>query len=132
MRVLFRSRLRTWPRRSTSLTRVSETGYELVPLLANHALPEWPVHLLYPQSRFRSNLVRTYLEYCERHIEEVERACRVSATGSTVQSAAQVLKCSKTNRWTRESVGPSTPTVRSEESSVGKAWVITCKSRWSL
>lgn len=60
-------------------SRAIEEG-RLVTLLANHALPEWPVHLLYPQSRFRSNLVRTYLEYCERHIDEVERACRVCST----------------------------------------------------
>ena len=47
----------------------------LAALLPDHPLPEWPVHLLYPQSRFRSNLVRTYLDYCQSHIHQVQAAC---------------------------------------------------------
>lgn len=48
---------------------------KLVPLLQEHLLPEWPVHLLYPQSRYRSNLVRTYLDYCQSNIRQVQAAC---------------------------------------------------------
>ncbi|QEI06838.1 LysR family transcriptional regulator [Pigmentiphaga aceris] len=47
----------------------------LVAILEAYPCPEWPVHLLYPQSRFRSNLVRTYLEYCQLNIGEVQAAC---------------------------------------------------------
>ncbi|MGN6454645.1 MAG: LysR family transcriptional regulator [Achromobacter mucicolens] len=47
----------------------------LVALLPDHPLPEWPVHLLYPQSRLRSNLVRTYLDYCQNNIRQVHAAC---------------------------------------------------------
>lgn len=47
----------------------------LVALLEGYPLPEWPVHLLYPQSRFRSNVVRAYLDYCQANISAVQIAC---------------------------------------------------------
>lgn len=51
----------------------------LVHLLPQYPLPEWPIHLLYPSHRHPSSLVRTYLDFCEKHLPDVIRACEVTA-----------------------------------------------------
>lgn len=50
----------------------------LIHLLRQHPLPEWPVHLLYPSHRHPSTLVRTYLDFCEKHLPDVMRACEIA------------------------------------------------------
>lgn len=52
---------------------------QLVPLLPQYPLPEWPIHLIYPPHRYRSTLVRTYLEFCETYLPLVVRACTIDA-----------------------------------------------------
>ncbi|MGH8080064.1 MAG: LysR substrate-binding domain-containing protein [Lysobacter sp.] len=52
----------------------------LVRLLPGYPLPEWPLHLLYPPHRYRSTLVRTYLEFCEAQLPSIVRACAIDAS----------------------------------------------------
>jgi DNA-binding transcriptional LysR family regulator len=47
----------------------------LVPLLPQHPLPEWPIHLLYPPHRHQSTIVRAYLDFCQGHLPEIVQAC---------------------------------------------------------
>jgi DNA-binding transcriptional LysR family regulator len=51
----------------------------LVPLLPQHPLPEWPIHLLYPPHRHQSSIVRAYLDFCQGHLPEIVQACAVGA-----------------------------------------------------
>ena len=51
----------------------------LVPLLPQHPLPEWPIHLLYPPHRHQSTIVRAYLDFCQSHLPEIVQACAVGA-----------------------------------------------------
>lgn len=50
---------------------------KLLPLLTEHPLPEWPIHLLYPQHRHPSTIVRTYLSFCQQYLPTLIDACRV-------------------------------------------------------
>lgn len=52
----------------------------LVPLLADYALPDCPLNLLYPAHRHPSAVVRTYLEYCRRRIPWLVDACTPATT----------------------------------------------------
>ncbi|KGM33112.1 LysR family transcriptional regulator [Inquilinus limosus] len=52
----------------------------LVPLLPDHPLPEWALHLLYPPHRHPSRIVRTYLDFCQAWLPNVARACTINAT----------------------------------------------------
>jgi len=47
----------------------------LVPLLPRYPLPEWPVTLLYPRHRYRSTIVRAYLDFCQNYVSNIVRAC---------------------------------------------------------
>jgi DNA-binding transcriptional LysR family regulator len=47
----------------------------LVPLLPQHPLPEWPIHLLYPPQRHQSTIVRTYLDFCQSYLPKIVQAC---------------------------------------------------------
>jgi len=47
----------------------------LVRLLPQYALPEWPIHLLYPPYRRQSTIVRAYLDYCQSHLPDIVQAC---------------------------------------------------------
>jgi DNA-binding transcriptional LysR family regulator len=51
----------------------------LVPLLPQHPLPEWPIHLLYPPHRHQSTIVRAYLDFCQGHLPEIVQACAIGA-----------------------------------------------------
>jgi DNA-binding transcriptional LysR family regulator len=48
----------------------------LVPLLRQHPLPEQPINLLYPSHRHPSTIVRTYLDFCQRHRPTILQACQ--------------------------------------------------------
>jgi DNA-binding transcriptional LysR family regulator len=54
----------------------------LVPLLPQHRLPEWPLHLVYPPHRHPSTIVRTYLDFCQAYLPNVIRACDIGASPS--------------------------------------------------
>lgn len=56
-----------------------ESG-RLVPLLADHPLPQASLNLLYPAHRHPSAVVRTYLEYCCRRIPWLRDACTPAST----------------------------------------------------
>jgi DNA-binding transcriptional LysR family regulator len=47
----------------------------LLPLLPQHPLPEWPLHLLYPPHRHQSTIVRTYLDFCQSYLPKIVQAC---------------------------------------------------------
>ncbi|MGL4963860.1 MAG: LysR family transcriptional regulator [Inquilinus sp.] len=49
----------------------------LVPLLPQHKLPEWPLHLVYPPHRHPSTIVRTYLDFCQGWLPTIARACDI-------------------------------------------------------
>jgi len=49
----------------------------LVPLLPQHRLPEWPLHLVYPPHRHPSTIVRTYLDFCQGWLPKIARACEI-------------------------------------------------------
>jgi DNA-binding transcriptional LysR family regulator len=49
----------------------------LVPLLPQHPLPEWPIHLLYPPHRHQSTIVRTYLDFCQSFLPKIVQACEI-------------------------------------------------------
>ncbi|MFU4390495.1 LysR family transcriptional regulator [Pseudomonas paraeruginosa] len=48
---------------------------ELVELLPRSPLPEQEIHLLYPSHRHPSTLVRTYLDFCQQHLDLLREAC---------------------------------------------------------
>jgi DNA-binding transcriptional LysR family regulator len=47
----------------------------LLPLLPQHPLPEWPLHLIYPPHRHQSAIVRTYLDFCQSYLPKIIQAC---------------------------------------------------------
>jgi DNA-binding transcriptional LysR family regulator len=47
----------------------------LLPLLPQHPLPEWPLHLIYPPHRHQSTIVRTYLDFCQSYLPKIVQAC---------------------------------------------------------
>ncbi|MBW8728771.1 MAG: LysR family transcriptional regulator [Inquilinus limosus] len=49
----------------------------LVPLLPQHTLPEWKLHLVYPPHRHPSTIVRTYLDFCQGWLPNIARACEI-------------------------------------------------------
>jgi len=46
----------------------------LVKLLPEHPMPEQQINLLYPSHRHPSAIVRTYLDFCQKHIAQMMRA----------------------------------------------------------
>jgi DNA-binding transcriptional LysR family regulator len=48
-------------------TKAIEEG-RLLALLPGYALPEQQIHLLYPSHRHPSTIVRTYLDFCQKHL----------------------------------------------------------------
>lgn len=47
----------------------------LLPLLPQHPLPEWPLHLIYPPHRHQSTIVRTHLDFCQSYLPKIVQAC---------------------------------------------------------
>jgi DNA-binding transcriptional LysR family regulator len=47
----------------------------LARLLPRYPLPEWSVNLLYPPHRHQSNIVRTYLDFCQSYLPKIVQAC---------------------------------------------------------
>jgi DNA-binding transcriptional LysR family regulator len=53
----------------------------LVPLLPQYPLPEWSINLIYPPHRHPSNIVRTYLDFCQSHLPKIAQACEIGVVG---------------------------------------------------
>src|SRR6266850_1334949 len=53
----------------------------LVPLLPQYPLPEWSINLLYPPQRYRSTIVRTYLDFCQSYLPKIVQACEIGVVG---------------------------------------------------
>jgi DNA-binding transcriptional LysR family regulator len=55
----------------------------LVPLLPDYPLPEWSINLLYPPQRYRSTIVRAYIDFCQSHLSDVLQACETDDPSQT-------------------------------------------------
>ena len=53
----------------------------LVPLLPQYPLPEWSINLIYPPQRYRSTIVRTYLDFCQSYLPRIVQACEIGVVG---------------------------------------------------
>jgi DNA-binding transcriptional LysR family regulator len=53
----------------------------LVPLLPHYPLPEWSINLLYPPQRYRSTIVRAYLDFCQSYLPKILQACEIGVVG---------------------------------------------------
>lgn len=51
----------------------------LVRLLPQYPLPEWSINLLYQPQRYRSTIVRAYLDFCQSYLPRIVQACEIDA-----------------------------------------------------
>jgi len=54
----------------------------LVPLLPQYPLPEWSINLIYPPHRHPSNIVRTYLDFCQSYLPKIAQVCEIGVVRS--------------------------------------------------
>jgi DNA-binding transcriptional LysR family regulator len=50
----------------------------LVPLLPQYPLPEWSINLIYQPQRYRSAIVRAFLDFCQSHLAKILQACEIA------------------------------------------------------